>query len=144
MSARAGAPITLFYDDCCGFCMWMIALVLRLDREGVVRTQAIQSPHGTAVLGDLPPDVRLASWHMIDAAGTRWSGGAVFAPLASRLPALRWAARPIARVPRIADLAYGLAAAQRRRLSAFVPAGAKHRAADAVRRHTAESGRAQN
>jgi len=134
-------PVTVFYDDCCGFCMWMVAFVLRADRAGVVRTRAIQSPAGEASLGDLPPNVRLASWHMVDAAGVRWSGGRVFAPLARLLPGLRRLAWPAERLPRLADLGYRAVAAHRTRLSAFVPAAAKNRARALVRRHSAaESG----
>lgn len=129
-------PVILFYDDCCGFCMWTVAFVLRADRNGVVRTRAIQSPEGESRLGDLAPGVRLASWRMVDARGARWSGGGVFAPLAEQLPRFARLAVWIARVPRLTNLGYRAIASQRVRLSTLVPDASKDRARAAVKAHS--------
>ncbi len=129
---------TLLYDSDCGFCKWGISGVLAWDRTGRLAPRAIQSEEAGALLGELSPDERLASWHLIAPGGERFSGGEALAPLLRQLPAGRIPAAVVSVSPRLTNRVYGWVAGHRSLLSKVVPAGAKRRASDRVSRVEAE------
>ena len=131
------APTTtwlVLYDGDCGFCKWLLALLLRRDRAGRLRPIALQSPAAEDLLSDLDAEQRLASWHLISPAGERRSGGAALPTLLELLPGGRPLAAPLARFPRLADRGYRWVAGNRVLLSKPVPARSKRRASAEVRR----------
>jgi predicted DCC family thiol-disulfide oxidoreductase YuxK len=72
---------TLLYDSECGFCRWTVARVLRRDTNHQICPVAIQSLQGNELLANIPPEERLASWHLARDDGRVFSG-------AEALPAL--------------------------------------------------------
>jgi predicted DCC family thiol-disulfide oxidoreductase YuxK len=120
--------MVVLWDRDCGFCAFMLALVLRADRRRVLRPAPIQGPEGDRLLADLPPERRLASWHLIDDAGHRHSGGEALTVMLRALPA----GRPLAAVgdamPGLTERAYRWVADHRSLLSKPIPAAAKERA----------------
>lgn len=123
----------VLYDGDCGFCKWMLAGLLRLDRSARLRPIALQRPEAGALLADLDPGERMESWHLVAADGARLSGGAALPPLLRLLPGGRVPAAVFARFPRLTAGAYRWVADHRTRLSRLVPSGAKRRAAERVR-----------
>ena len=89
-------PLTVLYDADCGFCRWSVARLLAADRGGRLRPAAIQSGEGDVLLAEVPPELRLASAHVVGPDGTVVSGGDALALLAAVLPGAR-ATAPIAR-----------------------------------------------
>ncbi|HWT21985.1 MAG TPA: DUF393 domain-containing protein, partial [Solirubrobacteraceae bacterium] len=89
----------LLYDNGCGFCQWMMWLILRHDRRGAIRPVPIQSPTGEDLLADLDPEARLASWHAVEPSGRRSSGGDAFAPVLRAVPRLAPLGRIVALLP---------------------------------------------
>jgi predicted DCC family thiol-disulfide oxidoreductase YuxK len=130
---------TVLYDADCGFCIWLLSCLLRWDRGTRLRPIALQRSEADGLLGELAPAERMASWHLISPAGERRSGGAAVAPLLRLLPAGRFAAAAFARFPGLTDRGYRWIAEHRSRFSRFVPAGAKRRAAERVRRPEREA-----
>lgn len=94
MSAERRAPVTVLYDEDCGFCKVCVGALLRWDRRGRVRPASIQGPEGDALLASLAPSERLRSAHLVTADGTLLSGGAAAPELFRQLPA----GRPLARL----------------------------------------------
>ncbi len=123
----------VLYDSECGFCKWVLAALLRRDRAARLRPLALQRPEAEALLADLPPAERLVSWHLVSPGGERRSGGDAIPALLRLLPGGRAVAAAFARFPRATDRGYRWVAEHRSRLSRWVPAGAKRRAAEAVR-----------
>jgi predicted DCC family thiol-disulfide oxidoreductase YuxK len=122
----------LLYDGQCGFCKWVAAGLLRWDRAHKLRPVAIQSEAGDAVLGDLGPAERLASWHLVAPDGTRSSGGAGL-PVALRLLPGGWLpARVLEATPDAAERGYRWVAAHRTQISRWVPSQAKRRAGEYI------------
>ena len=80
------------------------------------------------LLGDLDPEARLASWHLISPAGERSSGGAALGPLLGQLPGGGLGAALASAAPTLAEHAYRWVADHRSALSGPLPAGAKRRA----------------
>jgi predicted DCC family thiol-disulfide oxidoreductase YuxK len=122
----------VLYDSDCGFCKWLLAGLLRRDRGTRLRPIALQSPEAEALLADLTPAERLASWHLISPEGERRSGGDAIPALLRLLRGGRALAAALARFPRTTDRGYRWVAEHRSMLSRWVPARAKQRAADAV------------
>ena len=127
MPDEGGCWIVL-YDDDCGFCKWLLALLLRWDGAGRLRPLALQRTEADELLAELTPEQRMASWHLISPAGERRSAGAALAPLLRTLPAGQLPAAGLARVPGLAECGYLLVAEHRSGLSRFVPSSAKRRA----------------
>jgi predicted DCC family thiol-disulfide oxidoreductase YuxK len=133
---------TLFYDADCGFCKWALSAVLAWDRQGRLVPVALQSDRARSQLGDLAPEQRLASVHLVAPDGRRLSAGAAIAPLFRLLPGGALLALGFARAPRLTARAYEWVASHRSQLSKAVPAVAKRRAGARVRQVEAERGAA--
>ncbi len=105
------------FDGVCNLCSGSVAVVLRLDREGVIRFTPIQSPYGRqlALAHGIDPDTP-ASFLFIDH-GRALEKTAAIGALLRRLKApWRWLA-VVDRLPRgPADAAYDWLAANRYRL----------------------------
>ena len=86
-TAAAG---TLFFDGACGMCTRSRDLLLRMDRTGNVRTEALQSP-GTAERLGITPASLLESVRWQDSTGAVYSGAeaanaAFSAAIGTRIP----------------------------------------------------------
>jgi predicted DCC family thiol-disulfide oxidoreductase YuxK len=125
--------MVVLWDRDCGFCAFMLSLVLRADTRGVLRPAFIQGPEGSRLLADVPADQRLASWHLVDDAGRRTSGGPALTVLLRELPVLRPLAALTGAQPGLTERAYRWVATHRSLLSKPIPAAAKEHA----RRHVA-------
>ena len=123
----------VLYDAECGFCKWLLALLLRWDRAERLRPIALQRPESAVLLTDLKPVERMASWHLISPAGQRHSGGAALALLLRTLPGGRLPAAVFAQFPGLTNRGYRWVAAHRSRFSRLVPWRAKQRASARVR-----------
>ena len=100
-----GAWIVI-YDGDCGVCATLLALLLRADRHRRLRPLALGTPTADALLSDLTPAQRDASWHLIDPSGHRESAGAAAPPLLRLLPGGGVPAALLARFPRQTERAY--------------------------------------
>ena len=125
---------TLLYDADCGFCKWIVSGVLAWDRRNRLVPRALQSGHAQALLSDLSPEERLASWHLISPDGNRISAGSALAPLLRLLPAGTIPALGVASLPRFTSRVYDWVANHRSQLSRAVPATMKRRASARVNR----------
>jgi len=134
----AGAPRPaaqrwlVLYDADCGFCMWLLAVLLRWDRRGRLRPAPLQGPEAGERLAGLDPEERMASWHLISPDGVRSSGGAAIAPLMRLLPGGGLPAAVFARFPAATERGYRWVAENRSGLSRWVPKGSKDRARESV------------
>jgi predicted DCC family thiol-disulfide oxidoreductase YuxK len=129
----------VLYDGECGLCKWLLAGLLRLDRERRLRPAPLQGPAAAALLADLSAEERLASWHLVAPDGARHSGGDALPALLRLLPAGRAPAALLARFPAATDGGYRWVAAHRSGLSRPVPSRAKRRAAALVRQREGEA-----
>jgi predicted DCC family thiol-disulfide oxidoreductase YuxK len=123
----------VLYDGDCGLCKWLLAWLLRFDRAGRLRPLALQRPEADALLADLDPAERMASWHLVSPDGARTSAGAALPSLLGLLPGGRLPAAVFGRFPRLTSAGYRWVAAHRTGISRFVPRGAKRRADERVR-----------
>ena len=98
-------PIVL-YDRDCGFCSVMVAILLTWDRTNVVDPVPIQSARGEQLLTDLAQQDRLKSWHLIDAGGTLYSGGAGIPVILDALPRGALIARVTSQFPNATRRSY--------------------------------------
>jgi predicted DCC family thiol-disulfide oxidoreductase YuxK len=125
-SASVSSERRVFYDCECGFCIWMLAVVLRLDRQQRFRVSPIQQAREHE-LAAIPDDLVLASWHvMVD--GSLLSGGPALAAVASDLKATRLIGRAMAASPKATASTYHWVAAHRGRLAKLIPERSKCRA----------------
>lgn len=123
----------VLYDGDCGLCKWLLAWLLRCDREGRLRPIALQRPETDVLLADLDPAERMASWHLVSPDGKRVSAGAALPSLLGLLPGGRPPAAALGRFPRLTNAGYRWVASHRVGISRFVPRGSKRRAAELVR-----------
>lgn len=123
----------VLYDADCGFCKWLLAILLRWDRAARLRPIALQRPEAGDLLADLEPAARMRSWHLISPAGERRSGGDAVPPLLRLLPGGRLPATAFAWFPVLTDRGYQWVAEHRSRLSRLVPKRSKRRASVRVR-----------
>jgi predicted DCC family thiol-disulfide oxidoreductase YuxK len=112
-----GRAATVLYDEDCGFCRWSLDKILAWDRNGLLRSVPIQSEEGAQLLADVPGELWLESWHLVEPSGEVRSGGAAAAPLVDRLPGGRPLAYLFRRFPRPTDRAYRLVARNRDRMA---------------------------
>ncbi|OYX71545.1 MAG: thiol-disulfide oxidoreductase [Caulobacter sp. 32-67-35] len=114
----AEAPDGLWlFDGVCNLCSGSVAIVLKLDREGVIRFTPIQSPYGRqlAAAHGIDPD-QPASFLFLDGGRALQKTAAIGALLRRLKPPWRWLA-VVDRLPRgPADAAYDWLAANRYRL----------------------------
>lgn len=123
---RATRPsaVTVYYDADCGFCIWTVALLLRLDRGRRVTPATIQG----AVHGDLatvPADRVMTSFHARADGAPPVSAGAALTVLLCTLGPLRPIGRLTARFPRLTDRAYFAVANRRGRWATLIPERSK-------------------
>jgi predicted DCC family thiol-disulfide oxidoreductase YuxK len=126
----------VLWDRDCGFCAWLLSLLLRADRRRVLRPAPIQGAEGSRLLADMPPERRLASWHVVDDWGRVTSGGLALTTVFGALPAGRPLAAVTRAMPGVTERAYRWVATHRSLLSKPIPAGAKERARRRVERHS--------
>ena len=122
----------VLYDADCGFCKWLLSILLRWDHAVRLQPIALQRSEADDLLQELRPAERMASFHLVSPAGERRSGGAAVEPLLRMLPAGGLPAAVFARCPRVADRGYRWVAEHRSQLSNWVPPSAKHRASERV------------
>jgi predicted DCC family thiol-disulfide oxidoreductase YuxK len=118
----------VLYDADCGFCQWLLAGLLGCDRACRLRPLALQRPEAEALLADLTPSERMASWHLLSPAGERRSAGAALPALLRLLPGGGAPAALFAQFPGASERGYRWVAEHRELLSKPVPASAKRRA----------------
>jgi predicted DCC family thiol-disulfide oxidoreductase YuxK len=123
-----GSSWLLLYDDDCGFCRWSLSWVLRADRRRRVEPLALGSEGANALLRDMPPGERVASWHLAAPDGRRWSAGYAAPPLLRLLPGGRLLAFVLGVAPELTDRAYRWVADHRSAFSKLVPRRSKERA----------------
>jgi predicted DCC family thiol-disulfide oxidoreductase YuxK len=124
---------TVLYDADCGFCKWLLAILLSWDRAAHLQPIALQRPEAGDLLTDLEPATRMRSWHLVSPTGERHSGGDAMPPLLRLLRGGRLPAAVSARHPDLTDRGYRWVAEHRSQLSKLVPKRAKLRAGDRVR-----------
>lgn len=129
----------VLYDGDCGFCKWLLAGLLRLDRARRLRPIALQSPEAEVLLADLDPAERMASMHVVSPDGARTSAGEALPALLGLLSGGRGPAALLARFPRFTRVGYRWVATHRIGISRFVPPRWKRRAAERVRERELES-----
>jgi len=129
------ATWTLLYDADCGFCRSALAGLLALDLGRRVTPLALQSPEAAALLPDLDPAERMASWHLISPDGERFSAGAGGPPLLRLLVGGTAPAALLAAAPGPTDRAYRWVAEHRSTLSRLVPSSVKAGATERIERH---------
>jgi predicted DCC family thiol-disulfide oxidoreductase YuxK len=119
---------TILYDADCGVCRWLLAKLLRWDRQGAVRPVALQEAAATSLLPGMSEKERMGSWHLVDAEGEVRSAGAAFPALFGLLPGGAPLAALTARAPGLSERAYRLVADHRPALGRLVSERAKQRA----------------
>jgi predicted DCC family thiol-disulfide oxidoreductase YuxK len=124
--------VLVLWDRDCGFCAWMLALILRADSRRVLRTGTIQENEASGLLMGISPERRYASWHVVDADGHVTSGGRALTKVLSALPAGRPVAILTGALPGLTERAYDWVATHRRLLSRPIPSAAKQRARSRV------------
>jgi predicted DCC family thiol-disulfide oxidoreductase YuxK len=133
----AAEPLAVLYDADCGVCRVSVALLLRTDPGRRLRPVPIQGAEGQRLLAGVPPERRLASAHVVDAAGRVTSGGDGAAVIAAAVPALRALAPPLRSAAPLVRGAYDLVAANRSLVGRLVPGEARRRADLALARRGA-------
>jgi predicted DCC family thiol-disulfide oxidoreductase YuxK len=122
------ARATVLYDADCGFCRWVLAMLLRWDRRRLLRPLALQEPEASNLLPGMSEEERLASWHLVDDGGEVRSAGAALPALLRLLPGGTPFALLAARLPRASERGYRLIADHRSRFGRMLSEGAKRRA----------------
>src|SRR5438477_1844955 len=89
----------VLYDGECSLCMWLLALLLRLDGERRLRPAALQGAEAERLLADLAPAERMTSWHLISPQGRRDSAGAALPSVMRLLRFGRLPADVLSRLP---------------------------------------------
>jgi len=80
-----GRRPVLLYDADCRFCRFVARTVVRLDREERVAFLPLQDDEARGLLADLPEAERMASIHLVEPDGQRYSRGAALTRLIRRL-----------------------------------------------------------
>jgi predicted DCC family thiol-disulfide oxidoreductase YuxK len=132
----------VIYDADCGFCRWSLAQVLSLDTDERLRPLPLGTAEADALLRDLTPEERAASWHLISPGGQRHSAGAAAPPLFGLLRGGRLPATATRRFPAATERGYRWVADHRSWFGRVIPDAAKRRADEKIRqRATSASGR---
>jgi predicted DCC family thiol-disulfide oxidoreductase YuxK len=107
---------TVCYDADCGLCRWCAWQLRRWDRRGRLRFVPIGDPRADALLHDLGPERRRASWHVVSADRRVTSAGAAIPRVLELLPG-GWPLAAVAdRLPATTERAYRWVAARRERI----------------------------
>jgi predicted DCC family thiol-disulfide oxidoreductase YuxK len=130
----------VLYDSDCGFCRWSLAKLLALDRRSRLRPVPLEMPEADALLADIDPAERAASWHLVSPDGRRWSAGAAAPPLLRLLPGGSAPAAILERAPRLTERAYRWVAGHRSLLSRLIPQSARARADKRIDQAAASAG----
>ena len=133
-------PWTLIYDADCGFCRWLLGLLLSADRAHRLRPVALGTTEADALLSDLTPAQRLASFHLVSPDGERLSGGAALPGVVRLLPAGAAPAALLALSPPATERGYRWIAGHRTTLGPLVPSRAKRGATRRIERRARELG----
>ncbi|HET7416368.1 MAG TPA: DCC1-like thiol-disulfide oxidoreductase family protein [Solirubrobacterales bacterium] len=128
---------TLLYDGACGFCKWILAGLLWLDRDRRLRPLALQEEEAEGLLAELDPDLWMASFHLVTPAGELTSAGEALPSLLELVRGGRVPAAILRRFPSLTARGYRWIAENRIQLSRFVPRRWKQRAAERVREREA-------
>ena len=112
--------------------------MLRWDRRRRLEPLALQTAEAAALLGTMPEQQQLASWHLVGPDGAVESAGAAVAPLLRLLPGGAPLAALADRMPRAVERGYGWVARHRSGFGRLVTSGAKRRADAVVARRTGE------
>jgi predicted DCC family thiol-disulfide oxidoreductase YuxK len=105
-----------------------MAWALRLDRQDRLLAAPIQSPLGSELLADLPPEERLAAAHAVTADGHRRSGGAAATEVFGALDRTRLLGHAGRRLPRVTARVYEAVARRRSAAGRLIGASARRRA----------------
>ena len=132
LAPRGQQQWILLYDGACGFCKWILAGLLWLDRDRRLRPLALQREEAEGLLSELDPDLWMASFHLVTPDGVLRSAGEALPPLLGLVRWGRFPAAVLARFPRLTGAGYRWIAAHRIELSRFVPRRWKRRAAERV------------
>lgn len=76
----------MLYDADCGVCRWLLGRILTWDRAGNLRVLALQTDEARELLGAVPEDEWMTSWHLVDRDGVVHSAGNAFPVLLGQLP----------------------------------------------------------
>lgn len=123
---------TVLYDQDCGFCRWSLAKLLAWDRHRALTPVSLTSPEADRILDGMPPEERIASWHLLDADGRLYSAGAAFPPLLRLLPGGAPLAAIASRAPRVTNRCYRFVADHRSWFGRLVGEGARRRADERI------------
>jgi predicted DCC family thiol-disulfide oxidoreductase YuxK len=132
---------TVLYDAECGFCVWALSCLLAWDRAHCLRPTALQQVEAGHLLAGIQSAERMASWHLISPACTRYSGGAAVVQVLRLLPGGQMPAAVFTHFPKLTEKAYRWVADHRSQLSRLIPMTAKRNARRRVQEHV--DGRAQ-
>ena len=110
----------LLYDSDCGFCRWSVDKLLSWDRRRGLRPVALQDEKSRELLGGVPEDERMASWHLVLPDGRVFSAGAAAAPLLRLLPGGSPLAALLSTFPRTTERTYRWVTRHRDRLGRLV------------------------
>jgi predicted DCC family thiol-disulfide oxidoreductase YuxK len=128
--------VSVLYDAECQFCRWAMGMLLMWDRRGRLVPLTLQEPEADSLLGELTPEQRMETWHLVAATGERYAGGAAFAPLFELLPAGQPLARLAVRFPAVAEYVYDAVSRHRSQLPRLIPRRLQQLAARTLREQT--------
>jgi predicted DCC family thiol-disulfide oxidoreductase YuxK len=112
----ASPTFALLFDADCGFCRWATDRILAWDRRKRLRPVALQDAEAGELLRQMPPERRMASWHLVTPGGRVYSAGAAVGPLLRLLPGGAPLAVLADASPRTTSRAYAAVARNRGRL----------------------------
>ena len=124
----------MFYDADCGLCRWMLAKVLAWDRRHRLRVVELQDrEESDRLLGTMPEEQLMASWHLVTPDGRVHSAGEAVPPLVRALPGGGPLARLASALQPLTNRAYRFVAGNRSTFGRLLTDGARRRAAERVR-----------
>lgn len=118
---RRASATAVLYDADCNICKTITETLLTWDRGGRLRPVAIQSEEGQRLLGPVSIEKRLESFHLVRPDGSVASAGPALAELFRMLPAGTPVAKLLELAPGATSGGYEWVAANRVRLSRFIP-----------------------
>ena len=111
----------VLYDADCGFCRFVLGLLLLWDRRRRLWPAPIAGADGDRWLAAMAVEARGASWHLVESDGRVVSGGAGLPVAMAYLPGGWLVAAVLRRAPDAVERAYRWVASHRSLLSRFVP-----------------------